>query len=332
LTSNTPNFGVIVGRFQVHDLHDGHLELISTVRGLHNRVILFVGVAPTLATKRNPLDFITRMRMIKSKFPDVTVLQIPDMADDRQWSIELDKRIREVAQFGSVTLYGGRDSFVPAYSGQFTPVTLPLEHISSGEDVRAEISNKVIESSDFRAGVIYSTQNQWAKGVPTVDIAIVRAHTIAVADSSYFSIPSIEGRGKYEVLLGRKPGETRWRFPGGHFDPAQDNSNEEAAMREAHEEVPGIEISKPEYIGSHKIDDWRWKKEQDRVITSLFLSNYLWGSARAGDDLNEVEWFVLNETNECIVNVAHQPLYKILRAYIERNEREKSREQLLTAN
>src|SRR5271168_4896077 len=105
---NKPSYGVIVGRFQVNDLHDGHMELFREVRGRHNRVIVFIGIAPTDITRSNPLDFETRKRMIQSKFPEFTVLPILDVNSVEFWSQSLDKRISEVADFGDVTLYGGR--------------------------------------------------------------------------------------------------------------------------------------------------------------------------------------------------------------------------------
>ncbi len=43
-----PSYGVIVGRFQVNDLHDGHMELFRQVRSRHKTVVVFIGVHPTM--------------------------------------------------------------------------------------------------------------------------------------------------------------------------------------------------------------------------------------------------------------------------------------------
>jgi bifunctional NMN adenylyltransferase/nudix hydrolase len=208
-----PSFGIIVGRFQVHELHDGHIELIQTVRGLHNRVIVFLGVAPAIGTRRNPLDFITRKKLIQASFPDVTVCPLPDMVTDEAWSRELDHRIAEIAPFGEITLYGGRDSFVPHYSGKYKPMELPLKIQKSGEEVRAELGGTVMASPDFRAGVIYSTANQYPRVITTVDIAI------------------LSNSGK--LLLGRKKDEKGWRFIGGHADPKSDRFEQDAYRESA---------------------------------------------------------------------------------------------------
>src|SRR5438270_10564891 len=121
-----PSFGVIVGRFQVHELHEGHMELFRVVRGLHNRVVVFLGVGRTGPTKHNPLDYEVRKRTIQVKFPDITVLPIPDKRSDIVWSKELDLRIEDVVNFGSVTLYGSRNSFRESYSGKHPVVELEL--------------------------------------------------------------------------------------------------------------------------------------------------------------------------------------------------------------
>jgi bifunctional NMN adenylyltransferase/nudix hydrolase len=198
---HSPSYGILVGRFQVDALHPGHLALIQAVQEKHDRVVIFVGTAPTLATTRNPLDFITRKRMLQAAFPELTVLPMPDRASDQVWSEDLDRRIREVAAFGKITLYGARDSFVPSYVGSFKPVELDLDvEGQSGEQARAIASNRVLESQEFRAGIIYSTQNRWPISLQCVDVAI-------------FDLSQVQ-----RVALGRKPGETLWRFPGGHVD------------------------------------------------------------------------------------------------------------------
>jgi len=268
-----PSYGIIVGRFQVHELHPGHLSLIRAVQDLHDRVVVFIGTSPTLATKRNPLDFITRKRMLQRTFPDLTVIQMPDRASNEAWSQALDRRIREIAPFGHITLYGARDSFVPSYTGAFTPVELPiLVEGQSGEETRANLSNRILESSDFRAGVIYSTQNRWPISIQCVDIAIFD-----------------EATGK--LALGRKSGEKLWRFPGGHVDPT-DSDLEAAARREGREET-GLETHSLEYVTSHRVDDWRYRKEADKIMTTLFKGVNGSGVLKAGDDLEEAAWHTM---------------------------------------
>src|SRR5271157_2869634 len=159
-----PSYGVIVGRFQVNALHDGHKALFDAVFARHNRVIVFVGTSPAGTTQDHPLDFTVREAMLKAAyptetFPGLTVHPLEDCRSDDEWSEKLDKKIDEIVKFGEITLYGGRDSFVPHYKGKYKPVelTLPPKIAAiKGTDIRREISNTVIASADFRAGIIYA--------------------------------------------------------------------------------------------------------------------------------------------------------------------------------
>jgi bifunctional NMN adenylyltransferase/nudix hydrolase len=287
---NIQEIGVIVGRFQVPELHVAHQELIQRVIDNHKRVIIFLGVTPVLVTKKNPLDFITRKEMILKLFPNVTVLALPDMPYDTDWSRELDKRIREVAPVGEVLLYGGRDSFRSAYTGNFE--TTEIEQIAnfSGTEIRKEVSQETKASPDFRAGVIFAAYNQYPKVFPTVDVAIVKGE---------------------ELLLGRKPHQTLFRFIGGFVDPTDDNF-EQAAAREAQEET-GVEVGNLQYVGTARIDDWRYRHEEDKIITTLFKAEYISGEAIAQDDIAKLKWFKTNDLREENFVAEHRVLWRLLK-------------------
>lgn len=282
------DIGVIIGRFQVHQLHDAHKNLINTVAANHKRVILFLGVSPTLVTKKNPLDFVTRKEMVHQEFPDLTILALPDFPSDRDWGNELDRRIREACPMGSVLLYGGRDSFINYYQGSFQTHELDGMANFSGTEVRKEVSQEVKASQDFRAGVIFAAYNQYPKVFATVDVAIVR--------------------GK-ELLLGRKANEDLFRFIGGFTDPT-DDCYEDAAKREAFEET-GLEIGQPRYIGSKKIDDWRYRNEVDKIITHLFVADYVFGNPQAQDDIAELRWFDIDKITPEMAVAQHRVLLEM---------------------
>jgi bifunctional NMN adenylyltransferase/nudix hydrolase len=93
---------------------------------------------------------------------------------------------------------------------------------------------------------------------------------------------------------------------------------EQAVKREVHEEISGIEIGEPKYIGTHKIDDWRYRGKSDGIMTTFFLVRYLWGSPIAKDDLHECKSFELKSLRPEIMVVEHRPLLTLLFAYLER--------------
>ena len=267
----TPDVGVIIGRFQVHELHSAHLDLIQSVCDLHEKVIIFLGLSPLMVTQNNPLDFESRKQMLVDSFPKVLVMYIKDTPSDENWSKDLDEKIKDlVSPTQSVVLYGSRDSFISHYSGRHSTQELLQETYISGSEIRKGISKKVKNSTEFRAGVIWGAYNQYPKCYPTVDIAIF--------NEDYT-----------KILLGRKPKESKFRFVGGFADPKSD-SYEADARREVQEET-GLEVGDLKYIQSFKVQDWRYKNEVDCIKTLLFKCKVMFGRPTANDDIAEVKWF-----------------------------------------
>ena len=61
--------GVIVARFQVASLHEGHKELIDTVLTNHPKVMIFLGLSQVKGSINDPLDYQPRKQMILETFP-----------------------------------------------------------------------------------------------------------------------------------------------------------------------------------------------------------------------------------------------------------------------
>lgn len=281
--------GVIVGRFQVDDLHDGHISLIDNVKQKHRKVVIFLGVTPVLSSKRNPLDFESRKNMIEGKFDDVTVVPLPDMSSNELWSKTLDNRIAEIYPNSLVLLYGSRDSFIQHYTGKHSTYALQSIVTIAGSQIRENIHNNKYTSKDFRAGNIFSTFNQYPRVHTTVDIAIIREN---------------------EVLLGKKADESKYRFIGGFADP-KDDDFENTARREVIEET-GLEVNDFQYISSHKIDDWRYRNEIDKIITIFYKASYTYGKAQPADDIAFLKWFKISDITEADVMPEHHILLESL--------------------
>ncbi len=296
--------GVVIGRFQVPDLHDGHRQLIDAVMSEHKKVLLFICSTPSvLVTRKNPLDYFTRMKMIQAEYPNMAVLPLHDMPNDHDWSKIVDKKIAET--FGnhtSVVLYGSRDAFIPHYFGKFPTVELAESVDISGTAVREAASNEVRTHSEFRRGVVYAAHNKHPATFPTVDIAVTSMD---------------------QVALGRKNNDlpSKWRFPGGFVDPTRDKTFEAAAKRELIEEMGiSLNVDKMRYVGSHMVDDWRYRNELDQIVTTLFTASYLWGPLTSGDDIDEAKWFDLKDFNMETLVEEHRPLMKMLLAHLEKEK------------
>ena len=289
----------IVARFQVHELTEAHKELIQAVVNKHPKVLIFLGLSPLRGTTSNPLDYQPRRQMIleafpSEKFPNITIGYIKDTPDDKVWSSNLDNLIEDITSPGdSVVLYGGRDSFLKVYSGKFPTRELISSRFVSGTQIRKMISEKPTAAPLFRAGAIWLTHQRFPTAYSTVDIAVYRDDTD-------------------EALFARKDGEKLLRFVGGFVSPS-DDSFEDAASRELEEET-GLLMSTPtvEYLGSFKIDDWRYRTEVDKIITHFYLNYYSKGMVTAADDVAEVSWVAFKNITESMIVPEHHVLWRAL--------------------
>jgi bifunctional NMN adenylyltransferase/nudix hydrolase len=281
MITNKPT-GVIIARFQTPALHEGHLSLIRQVKQKHNRLIIVLGVSPVKGSHKNPLDYYTRERMLKQLFSDIIILPLSDQAIDKVWSKKLDDLLSNNFPQETFVLYGSRDSFIPSYTGRFITEALPPVQDFNATAQREAISDKVFDTEEFRAGVIYNTYNLFPKVYPTVDIALFRQQ-------------------RKQLLLGRKPNELSWRLPGGFADPT-DSSFEMAARRELREECGEIEASNMQFELSMLVDDWRYRPEVDKIITTLFSTDLLFGEPAAADDLAAMRWVDVNSITQLIAN------------------------------
>lgn len=115
---------VVIGRFQVNKLHDGHRNLINYVLDNHKKVIILLGVSRVQNTRKNPLDFASRKAMIQKEFPSVMILPIQDQRYNEKWSHDVDSIIHIPFGEKKTVIYGSRDSFIPSYKGKFPVIEL----------------------------------------------------------------------------------------------------------------------------------------------------------------------------------------------------------------
>jgi len=306
-------YGVVVGRFQTSELHRGHLDFLKKVERETDGLIVLLGVTPALGTDRDPLDFKSRLLMIKESFPKARVEEVLDQSSDARWSYLLDQKVAALVGKNKAILYGSKHNFFSHYHGKISTreiaAVFPGSH---AKDVRKAIGKDPLFTDEFRRGVIYASQQQYPRAFPCVDIACTRDKGAA-----------------RKVLLGRRfPGD-KLRFPGGFVDPT-DESLEMAASRELMEEAPGISVSGVldgafKYIGSYRIDDWRYRDTKDRIVTTFFHVEYMFGGTIAGDDLCEVDWYSFTEEVKDQLVPNHQMLFEELASFLGKSIKPKRR-------
>lgn len=301
IKTETYDVGVLVGRFQVPELHDAHRALIRTVMERHTKVIVILGVSATGVTRKNPLDFQARCQMLLEEFPDLIIVPLRDMPCDSQWSAQLDSLVGQLTTpTQSVVMYGSRDSFLSHYSGRYPKLELLQSTYVSGSDVRDKIAaGSTFNSPAFRAGAIWAASCRF----PTCYVAV----DIAIFDHD-------QGKTRAKLLLARKPTDPKdqYRFIGGFLDPNKGASLENNAAREVAEEASNIAISYPQYVSSQIVDDWRYRHEDDKIMSVLFKADFIYGNPRPADDICELRWFSMSELKPETFVATHRPLYQAL--------------------
>ncbi len=293
--------GVVIGRFQIDQLHEGHKNLLNKALNENDRLLVLLGCpAPACyGGKRNPMDYDSRKILITEEYKTATVSEIFDMKTDDSWSKQVDNKIYHIFPMATeVRLYGGRDSFIPHYKGRHKTVTIEDPLTFSATQRRKDIKNSPIVHPLERKGVIWAREHTWPISKQAVDIAFVKRMDTNVL-----------------VLLGRKPGSDVWVFPGGFVD-SSDQSLEDAAVRELFEET-GVAAfpNQLTYIASTQIKDWRMRKEIDMsIMTAFYKVDYTTsvGTPKAGDDLEEVDWFVIDSQTKLVMADNHQKLMDLL--------------------
>ncbi len=291
---------VIIGRFQSPYLHDGHVKLIKYAKDNYERVIILIGISPSI-NKENPLNFKMRKHNIMSCFDKVFIEKISDEKHDKDW---VNKAVsipcnRFKIGISDIVFVGGRDSSIPlleesGYNVDY--VDFDINHVSATKIRKSITYNDSTKSkSAFKAGVCYALNQQYDRINPTVDIAIIN-------------------KKNRTLVFGKRKSEQGVRFVGGFVD-SSDQSFEEAAVRELKEEA-GIEIPLEElkYLGSFKSTDWRYKGS-NTIVTSLFYI-IVETSGVAGDDIDELIEIPFDSISRIPIEVEHEKLLECLKSHL----------------
>jgi bifunctional NMN adenylyltransferase/nudix hydrolase len=279
--------GVVIGRFQISELHEGHRKLLEAVIKDNDMLLVLLGCPSLGVSSHDPIDYLPRHQMITTLCENVIIAPIFDTVSDTAWSSTVDSLI-----FGffpgvtreNITLYGGRDSFISLYTGRNKTRALDFgDSDPCASDIRDKITAMPVPTPDFRKGMIYALSNCLPRVIPTVDIIMWKDKTPEAKPAPL------------QILLIKKKHEKLWRVPGGFVD-LTDESFELAASRELHEET-GMGSEGPcKIIGSTEIDDWRYRNVPDaKIVTTLCAVSHSWGAPKAGDDAVQAEFVVLDE-------------------------------------
>jgi len=285
--------GVIVGRFQVANLTEGHKEIFEHVLSKgHNQNLVVLGVAPFSATRNNPLDFDSRRRMIEDTYPGkFTVLYIKDCCSDVEWSATLDNLISDIAGRRPVILYGSRDSFTKHYSGKYSCEAYQQRLYCSGSQEREEFGKVVSSAPAWRAGCVYATQNR----EPIVHAAM----TVVLVDEDDY------------VYLFKRDDEWSLSFVTSMVQADQATAGEMAMDMTI--TLAGIEVEVVAYAGLVWLTDWRFRAEDDRVLSTVVVVRKLFGVISPGKDVGSVERVHLDAVDETALDDTSRYVLKLIK-------------------
>jgi bifunctional NMN adenylyltransferase/nudix hydrolase len=293
------NVGIVVARFQIDELHKGHCHVIEYTNNRCDLTVVVLGARETRLADDNPLPFNIRKGMVKARYPFADVVSLSDVGDDDWWSKRLDELIHKLYSAHSIRLYCSRDGFKKSYTGVYEVIEIDSVEEKSATDRRKEIfdtfdpDSPIQNSVPFRRGMIYASQFVWPTSYQTTDIVALK-WDYKIGD---------------RVLLGKRKSESFYRLFGGFVDP-KDPSLEVAAGRELEEEANISNHHGLQYVCSQRIDDWRYRKSKHKIMTSLFVTYIMSGEPKAGDDIDEVEWFTWEEAEKVIAPYHRELLLK----------------------
>jgi ADP-ribose pyrophosphatase YjhB (NUDIX family) len=315
---STHKVAVVYAPFQVPSIPDGMLA--RSVLDFYDTLIIVLPEKRFPNSKCSPLDFETRRQLIHETHPWAKVIKFPEEKDSVVFVEKLEAAVRSQTHLINfraetpITDIAYTLHTASATAARYTKSggTWPIEDfpVEWEAELRATVKSP-IDNAEFRAGVIYALNKRFPISWMTVDMAILRKRFIADEHKG--------GTSKTFILLGKKPGEKSWRFPGG-FKDRMDLEIEAAVMREGCEEVIGEKddnpydyFEYPVYLGSRNIADWRYAGDEDGVTTVFYEMRFVGDptSIKASDDLAQVGWFDISEVTEDMFVGEHRHLWKL---------------------
>ena len=292
---------VIVGRFQVPELHQGHRDLIEFALDECTEVLIVLGSPRSNPTKRNPISAALRASIIHRLYPAIRVAELYDHRSDEVWSQQLDQLVEMMCPGRNVTMYGSRDSFLGSYSGKYETRAFEPKNDCNGTSQRVLLSSQVAASREFLSGVVQAQMDRRPAVYPTVDVAVYDEDLSRV------------------ILAGKSVDEGKLRFIGGFVDPT-DASVELAAKRETYEETGGMAVDGYQIIGTIWIDDWRYRGSGDTIMTTFFAAQRIYGTLLTPqDDVDLLKWVENDRLMHSLVN-EHKPLGEMYLKWVEKQQ------------
>lgn len=274
---------IIVGRFQVPELTDGHIHLVRTAQHNSDKVIVFIG-SRVVRSANDPLPVkLRKENMIKHLRLTDSVYELKDHKSNDIWFDRLSEKIKSVTnENDTITYFGSRDSFLDYLPDNLNKFYVEERFKTSGTSVRQDVSYS--SDKNFQSGYIKAINDEFNAHFTVVD-AIITDGT--------------------NVLLGRK--DTGYCLIGGFADEC-DSSLEEAIIREVKEET-NLDVTNPQYLMSHQCKDWRYSRARQpfSIVYTIKVDDFK--DFKAMDDIDEIVIVPLTEVENYLLPTDSHLLY-----------------------
>lgn len=140
---------VVIGRFQIPQLHEGHISLLKTAYASSDKLLVILAVTEDSPSLKNPYSPDARKRMIHQcvseyEFKITTFATIKDYYSDHVWSHHLDIIIDSLTFDSEVKIYHSRDSIAGHYFGKYPLVAVKSKSKLSSTEIRDKVINSNI--------------------------------------------------------------------------------------------------------------------------------------------------------------------------------------------
>lgn len=239
--------GILIGRFQVPEMHEGHRFLVREIQSQCDKVLILFGSANRTRSVKNPFTYRERAEATKRLFPEVICAPLNDYPyNDSQWMADVAATIDHVVDIlckendicPVPILYGhhkdGNDYL--KWFPQFEYVNINSEIDISGTEVRNSHKHLLPESVQIDMEY-FAKEKDMFKNYPFPEALNINCGDAVLECSGHILL----------IKRGRSPGMGNWALPGGHK-----NTNEtflQCALRELVEET-NIRIPERVLIGS----------------------------------------------------------------------------------
>jgi cytidyltransferase-like protein len=281
--------GVIVGRFQIDELHEGHQRLIRRAYEECDKVLVLIGTT-VVRTPKDPLPYHLVAASVKSlRNAMVDVDEIKDHPNDDVWKDNLVRKVITYSEgYDEVVYYGGRDSFLEHLPEECTKIEIDSIESLSSTNRRNSLGyrNELL----FRMGYITAVQDEY---------------------QACYAVADLVALSRNNVLIGRKK-NGKWVIPGGFADDG-DGSLEASAVREALEET-GIYVppNALDYVASRQTNIWNYSGYRQPFTTCFWTEwNPSYGIPHDTDELTDVGFVPVVEALKLLEEGNHKDFLSI---------------------